>query len=219
MSGYSGVDFSTYRDTTIRRRIMRRMMLQAKESFGDYAALLDKTPGEVEALYNDILINVTAFFRDPQVFKSLAAEVFPEIMKDRKVDNPVRVWVPGCSTGQEPYSLAMALLEFMEKTGKHAPIQIFATDLDMAALQRGREGIYPENIETEVSPERLKRFSRWRTASYRISRNCAISAPLRSRTWRPTRPFHAWTSSAAGTSSFIFRFRCSAASFRRSIIH
>lgn len=170
VSGHSGVDFSTYRDTTIRRRIMRRMMLQAKESFGDYADMLDATPDEVEALYNDILINVTAFFRDPQVFKSLTAEVFPEIMKNRKADSPVRIWVPGCSTGQEAYSLAMALLEFMEKQGQHVPIQIFATDLDLAALQRGREGIYPENIETEVSAERLKRFFTLENGKYRINK-------------------------------------------------
>ena len=110
-------------------------------------------------LYHDILINVTSFFRDPETFEVLKDVVFPEILADKGPTAPIRIWVPGCSTGQEAYSLAMALLEFLEDRPARPPIQIFATDLsDEVALSKARQGVYPANIEAEVSPERLRRF-------------------------------------------------------------
>ncbi|MDI1229257.1 MAG: chemotaxis protein CheB [bacterium] len=167
---HTGADFSSYRDTTIRRRITRRMILAAKDDFADYADFMDTTPGEIDALYNDILINVTSFFRDPDVFKNLKTEVFPEMTKGER-SAPIRIWVPGCSTGQEPYSLAMALFEFMDEKSIHIPIQIFATDLDEDALQKAREGLYLDTIEAEISPERLKRFFTKENGKYRIAKS------------------------------------------------
>jgi two-component system CheB/CheR fusion protein len=166
-----GVDFRAYRDTTIRRRIMRRMVLHTKDNLADYAELLENNPAELEALYQDILINVTSFFREPESFEALKTAVFQEILKNRSSTAPIRIWVPGCSTGQESYSIAMVLVEFLEERGVRAPIQIFATDLsDTVSLQKAREGIYPENIEAEVSPERLRRFFTKEDSKYRINK-------------------------------------------------
>src|SRR5271166_286523 len=153
------VDFSAYRETTVRRRILRRMVLQTKDNLVEYIEYLRKDPTEVEALYQDILINVTSFFREPQAFEVLKQSVFPEFLETKSQDTPIRVWVPGCSTGQEAYSLAIALVEFLEQQPVRPPIQIFATDLsETISLVKAREGVYPENIEAQVSPERLRRF-------------------------------------------------------------
>src|SRR5947207_5378821 len=165
-----GVDFSGYRDTTIRRRIMRRMVLHIKEDLGDYARHLEKDGSELEALYQDILINVTSFFREPETFEALKNSVFPQILQNKPADAPIRIWVPGCSTGQEAYSLVMALLEFLEEKPGRPAIQMFATDLSEPLLQRAREGIYPENIEAEVTPERLLRFFTRQDNQYRVSK-------------------------------------------------
>ncbi len=133
-----GVDFAHYRDTTIRRRMMRRMVLNVKEDLADYALVLEKDRAELDALYHDMLINVTSFFREPATFEALKQSVFPEIVKGKSTEAPVRIWVPGCSTGQEAYSMAMALTEFLDDKPVAPPIQIFATDLsDMVALQTG----------------------------------------------------------------------------------
>src|SRR5581483_6156487 len=105
-----GVDFTAYRDTTLWRRILRRMVLHHKENLGEYFQLLEKDRTELDALYEDILINVTSFFREPESFEALKQIVFPEILKGKTPEMPLRIWVPGCSTGQEAYSLAMALL-------------------------------------------------------------------------------------------------------------
>jgi len=170
----NGVDFSAYRDTTIRRRIQRRMLLHGGEQLAGYVERLKGDRAELDALYHDILINVTRFFREPEVFEALKERVFPDILAARHGDEPIRVWVPGCSTGQEAYTLAMVLLEFLDSassTGQAPPIQIFATDLsDGVALQRARTGLYPESIEAEVSPERLRRFFHKEDSSYRISK-------------------------------------------------
>ena len=166
-----GVDFSLYRDTTIKRRILRRMALHGHSRLGDYARLLDEDRDEVEALYRDLLINVTSFFRDPPAFEALKKEVFPEIVRDKGPHVPVRVWVPGCSTGQEAYSIAIALLEFFDDQPSHPPIQIFATDLsDPPALEKARAGVYPETIEAEVSSERLRRFFHKQDHVYRVQK-------------------------------------------------
>jgi two-component system CheB/CheR fusion protein len=166
------VDFSEYRDTTIRRRILRRLALHGKDSLGDYARRLPTDPAEARALYHDLLVNVTSFFRDPEMFDVLKARVFPTILAQRGADAPWRLWVPGCSTGQETYSLAMALLEFLDDSPGRPRIQIFATDLaDDTALEKARAGIYPESIESEVSPERLKRFFQREDHVYRIDKS------------------------------------------------
>ncbi|MGV2287592.1 chemotaxis protein CheB [Trinickia sp. YCB016] len=165
------VDFSTYRDTTVRRRITRRMVLHSLGSLADYAAQLKIDRIELEALYHDILINVTSFFRDPDAFDAIRKLVLPAIIKSKEPGMPLRIWVPGCSTGQEAYSLAIVVTEFLEKTHwASLPVQIFATDLsDTMSLQQAREGLYPGSIEAEVSPERLSRFFTKDDSHYRVS--------------------------------------------------
>lgn len=165
------VDFSAYRDTTVKRRMTRRMLLHTKETLGDYAKHLERDRVELDALYQDILINVTSFFREPETFEALKTRVFPEIIEGKDPNTPIRVWVPGCSTGQEAYSLAIALSEFLEDKPVRPAIQIFATDLsDTVSLSKAREGIYPENIEAEVAPERLRHFFSKEDSRYRVSK-------------------------------------------------
>jgi two-component system CheB/CheR fusion protein len=164
-----GVDFSQYRKTTIRRRIMRRMVLHPLETLEDYARQLESDRSELEALFEDLLINVTSFFRDPEMFEALADYVFPEILKSKSSGTPFRIWTAGCSTGQEAYSMAMALTEFLEDKSGAPEIQVFATDLsDAGSLAKARAGHYPESIEGELSPERLRRFFRKENGGYRI---------------------------------------------------
>ncbi len=168
----TGVDFSQYRDTTIRRRILRRMALHGESSLAAYAGRLEQDVPEVEALYGDFLINVTSFFRDPALFEALKTSVFPEILKAKPADAPLRLWVPGCSTGQEAYSLAIALWEFFDDKPLRRPFQIFATDLsDPGSLERARAGLYPESIEAELTPERLHRFFKKEDPFYRIDKS------------------------------------------------
>lgn len=158
LHGATGVDFTLYKQSTIRRRMARRMALQRIDTVPAYLAWLEDHPAEVRALHDDILINVTSFFRDPEVFEVLKERVFPQIVKDRSPDGAVRIWVPGCSTGEEAYSLAIALLEFFEDHRSTRPAQIFGTDVSEAAVERARHGVYDASIEAEVSPERLRRF-------------------------------------------------------------
>ena len=168
----AGVDFSHYRDTTIRRRILRRMALHDESSLASYAGRLEQDGSEVEALYRDLLINVTSFFRDPALFEALKTSVFPEILEAKPADAPLRLWVPGCSTGQEPYSLAIVLWEFFDDKPLRRPFQIFATDLsDPGSLACARLGLYPESIEAELTPERLHRFFKKEDRLYRINKS------------------------------------------------
>jgi two-component system CheB/CheR fusion protein len=168
----SGVDFGQYRDTTIKRRTARRMLLRGFKSPRDYAQFLVRDPAEADALYRDVLINVTSFFREPKMFDELKQTVFPVLLRNRSEAEAIRLWVPGCSTGQEAYSLAIALLEFLDAANVKRDIQIFGTDLgDPMALDRARSGVYPQNIESEVSPERLKRFFTRTEGAYRIQKS------------------------------------------------
>lgn len=153
-----GVDFSSYKRTTIMRRVNRRMLLHKIEGMDKYVAYLRGNPSEIETLYQDILINVTSFFREPKAFDALTKSVFPSIVKKAAGDVPVRIWAPACSTGEEAYSLAIALIEYMDKNKISRPVQLFATDIDDIAVEKARKGIYPENISRDVSPERLRRF-------------------------------------------------------------
>ena len=152
------VDFTLYKANTIRRRIERRMVLNKSKDMKAYAKLLSSKPDEVRALYADLLINVTSFFRDPKAYKSLTTDVFPKLMKGRSAGVPIRVWSPGCATGEEVYSLAISFLEFLGEKASEIPIQIFGTDISEQAIQKARLGEYPETISREVSRERLNRF-------------------------------------------------------------
>ncbi|AUX40836.1 chemotaxis protein CheR [Sorangium cellulosum] len=154
----TGVDFSHYKKSTLKRRIQRRMTLHRLATLQEYLDHLQADPAEVEELYQDLLIRVTAFFRDPGAFAALKTHVFPVLMHRRPPDSPVRIWVPGCSTGEEVYSLAISLLEFLEADAEDHLIQIFGTDLSEAAIHWARDGIYVESISIDVSPSRLRRF-------------------------------------------------------------
>ena len=174
-----GVDFSRYKKNTIHRRITRRMLLHKLQTVGEYAGLLRSSIGEVEALYQDILIGVTCFFRDPDAFQALKATVFPAIVQGRSRSEPVRIWVAGCSTGEEAYSIAMAFTEFMEESDHRPALQVFATDLNGLSIERARAAVYPRSIEQDVTPERLRRFFVEVEGSYRVIkqvRDCCIFA-------------------------------------------
>ncbi|MCK9374814.1 MAG: PAS domain-containing protein [Syntrophobacterales bacterium] len=154
---HTGVDFTFYKHSTIKRRTLRRLALLKIEALRDYLAYLQEHPDEVSALYTDILINVTSFFRDPDIFDELKHSVFPALLQDRPLEAPIRIWVPGCSTGEEVYSLAIALLEFFAESGREAPWQIFGTDIDNAAIDLARAGKFGEHVLENVSPQRLGR--------------------------------------------------------------
>jgi two-component system CheB/CheR fusion protein len=168
---FSKVDFIHYKTATIRRRILRRMNINRIVDLRDYVKLLHRNPQEVEALYRDVLINVTSFFRNPDVFDSLHAVVYPKILGDRSPNDPVRVWVPGCSTGEETYSHAISLVETLSELRVEVPIQIFGTDLSENAIQKARAGVYKENIANEVSEVRLRRFFHKVPGGYQISKS------------------------------------------------
>jgi two-component system CheB/CheR fusion protein len=165
------VDFVDYKMATIRRRILRRININHIEDLRDYVKLLHRNPQEVEALYRDVLINVTSFFRNPDVFDSIHGIVYPKILGDRQHSDPVRVWVPGCSTGEETYSHAISLVETLSELRIEVPIQIFGTDLSESAIQKARTGIYKENIANEVSEVRLRRFFHKVPGGYQISKS------------------------------------------------
>jgi two-component system CheB/CheR fusion protein len=152
------VDFSYYKLNTVMRRIERRMVLHKMEDLKEYSEFLSQRPEEVKALFNDILIHVTEFFRDPEAFQALKEEAFPKLMETRTPGVPIRVWVPGCSTGEEVYSVAISLLEFLGDKVSHTPIQIFASDISEQAIQKARIAEYPEAIVRHVSPERRSRY-------------------------------------------------------------
>jgi two-component system, chemotaxis family, CheB/CheR fusion protein len=167
----TGVDFTHYRQTTILRRIHRRMVVHKIDKIEDYVKYLRTNSAEIKALYQDMLINVTSFFRNPAVFDALKAKVFPKILKNRPTDSAVRVWTPGCASGEETYSLAIALLEFLGDRTSEVPIQLFGTDVSETSIARARSGHYPQNIEGDVSADRLRRFFTKVANGYRISKS------------------------------------------------
>jgi two-component system CheB/CheR fusion protein len=163
------VDFSGYKSPTIGRRIQRRMALRKIEKLKDYVPLLHREREEVNALYHDLLINVTSFFRNPEAFESLKHVVYPAILQARgPFSGPIRIWVPGCSTGEETYSHAISLAEYLAEERADIPIQVFGTDLSESAILRARAGIYKENIEADVPPLRLRRFFHRADGGYQI---------------------------------------------------
>jgi two-component system, chemotaxis family, CheB/CheR fusion protein len=166
-----GVDFGLYKQNTIERRIARRMALHKIGGMAEYQTLLAADAHELRSLYNDLLIGVTNFFRDAEPFDALKEVVFPRLFENRPSDVPVRIWVAGCSTGEEAYSIAIALLEYLGDRAGAYRIQIFATDVDDSALARARAGAYPPNIELDVSAKRLRRFFTRTDKGYQVVRN------------------------------------------------
>ena len=176
----TGNDFSCYKPKTLRRRVERRMALHKIETISTYHRFLEENPAEIKRLFQELLIGVTQFFRDPAAFNALREKVVPNILKQKTDGTPVRIWVPGCSTGEEPLSLAMLFTEEMEKNDKHTGIQIFATDIDPDAIERARKAEYPEAIVSDVSKERLKRFFTRKESTYKVNseiREMVVYAP------------------------------------------
>lgn len=164
-------DFTLYKPGTLRRRIERRRVMMAGEpnDMAHYLDVLRSDDAELERLAKDLLINVTSFFRDPQVFGLLADKIMPDLIQGRAPDQPLRIWVAGCSTGEETYSLAILVREAEAKAGRDIKLQVFASDLDAEAVAAARDGYYPETIEADVSPERLARFFTKEEHGYRVS--------------------------------------------------
>jgi two-component system CheB/CheR fusion protein len=166
----TGLDFTSYKRTTIRRRIARRMTLHRFTAIENYIAFLQKTPAEVDALSQDLLIKVTTFFRDAEAFDALRKKIFPALLKHKKRDDTVRIWIPGCSTGEEVYSIGITLIETVAETAPGLHCQIFATDISEAAVDRARSGFYTDNIRQDISPERLKKYFTKTAEGYRIGK-------------------------------------------------
>jgi two-component system CheB/CheR fusion protein len=158
MRNASGVDFESYKHSTIRRRLERRLFFHGLKDLPAYLELLKREPAEVDALCEEALIHVTGFFRDPEAFDALRTHAFPKLCERRPRDAAIRVWVPGCSTGEEVYSIAICLLEFLAEQKFAFPIKIFGTDLSASIIEKARSARYPASIEAEVSASRLERF-------------------------------------------------------------
>jgi two-component system CheB/CheR fusion protein len=165
-----GVDFAAYKQSTIERRIQRRMALHKLDRLEDYLKYVQATGGELNVLYSDLLIAVTRFFRDEEPFEALKSLVFPRLLENRNRELPIRIWVPGCATGEEAFSIAINLLEYLEERASNYKIQIFATDIEEQSLARARLAVYPQNIEVDVAPERLQRFFTRSEKGYQVRR-------------------------------------------------
>jgi two-component system CheB/CheR fusion protein len=173
----TGVDFAEYKQSTLQRRIKRRMVLHRLENLEDYLAYIKDNPNEMDELYRDVLINVTGFFRDPEAFEALRNVVFPTLLQDRPSEaGPLRFWVSGCSTGEEAYSIAMVLTEYLwdharKSSAPAKAVQIFATDISDTALDRARIGLYSEAAISDISPERLKRFFMKQSNGFQVNKS------------------------------------------------
>ncbi|EAR21039.1 PAS domain S-box protein [Nitrococcus mobilis] len=166
---HAGIDFSLYRASTIQRRISRRLVLNTQNTLEEYARFLRGNAQELDALYSDMLVSVTGFFRDAKTFDTLQHEILPKLLR-QPGDDPLRVWVLGCSTGQEAYSLAIAYVEAAEQAPRLRKLQIFATDLNDALLDKARQGLYARSLTQDITPERLQRFFVEEENGYRISK-------------------------------------------------
>ena len=154
----TGVDFTYYKHSTLKRRIKRRMAVRGIEALEEYSRDLERNREEANALCESFFITVTAFFREPAVFEELKKRVFPALVENRGREDPIRIWVPGCSTGEEAYSIAICLTEFLEEAGVTFPFEVFATDISETAIQKARAGTYTGAALAHVSPQRLARF-------------------------------------------------------------
>ncbi len=166
----TGHDFSNYKRATVLRRIERRINVRNLPSLLAYSVFLNETPEEAQALLKDLLISVTNFFRDKEAFYYLETNIIPRLIQNKKKDEPLRVWVAGCATGEEAYSVAMLLIEKMEGKKELSQVQIFATDIDETALATARDGFYTLNDAADVSPDRLRRFFTPESEGYRVKR-------------------------------------------------
>lgn len=173
------IDLTQYKLTTVRRRVERRMRLCRMASMAAYAAFLRTSAEGLKALHDDLFIHVTQFFRDPESFRALSALVFPALFKERAPQDPIRVWVPGCSTGEEAYSLAMALMESMEARRVHVKLQIFATDISEATIAQARHAVYAEDLVSPVGAAKVARFFEKVDGGYKVKKElrdaCIIS--------------------------------------------
>ena len=167
----TGVDFAHHRQTTILRRLQRRLVVHKMSKLQDYVRYIQTNPAEIKAVYQDMLINVTSFFRNARLFEVLKSDVFPKLVKNRTSDSPLRIWTPGCASGEETYSIAIAFLESLGEKSAQVPIQLFGTDVSEASIARARNGAYPGNFQGDVSAERLRRFFTRVDGQYRISKN------------------------------------------------
>jgi two-component system CheB/CheR fusion protein len=166
----TGHDFSLYKKSTIARRIERRMVLNHIEDMAVYARFLKQNANEVHCLFSDMLINVTSFFRNAEAFVTLKQHILPPLLADKPADSVFRVWVAGCSTGEEAYSIAIVLRELMDEMHKDFKVQIYATDLDENVINRARSGNYPTGIMPDVGPDRLLRFFIRNESGYKIKK-------------------------------------------------
>ena len=154
----NNVDFGQYKMNTIKRRILHRMQIKQCETIKEYVDLLDNTKEEIDLLYQDLFINVTDFFRDPESFNHLKENIFPQLLQAKSKNNPLRIWTVACATGEEAFSIAMLLFEIQDSQEEKIPFQIFASDLSIEAINQARKGEYSESQISNVSPERLQRF-------------------------------------------------------------
>ena len=168
LSRRTDTDFSAYKPTTLKRRIGRRMMLAHIDSLAGYLTYLSEQQAEVETLYQDVLIGVTSFFRDPATWETLAREFLPRLVATKAAGSPIRIWVPGCSTGEEVYSLAICVLEFLAARSLSTPLQLFGTDLNAQAIAYARAGLYPPGALGVLSPARLDAFFHPAGGSFQI---------------------------------------------------
>jgi two-component system, chemotaxis family, CheB/CheR fusion protein len=166
----TGHDFSNYKESTIARRIVRRMALHRLATTKDYVKFVRANPQELDQLFKELLIGVTSFFRDPEGFDALLGRALPRAIAEKPSDYVMRGWIAGCSTGEEAYTIAILLREYMESANAHVGVQLFATDLDPEAIDFARPGIYPEAITTDVSPKRLERYFTHQDRHYRVKK-------------------------------------------------
>ena len=164
----TGHDFAAYKKTTLLRRLERRLQSRQRASVEEYLQLLRSDPQEVFSLQKELLIGVTRFFRDPEVFQALREQVLPALCGERNQADPIRIWVPACSTGEEAYSLAILFREEAERQAVSAPISLFATDIDGRAVDAARRGVYPRHVEQQISPEHLGRYFIADGGEYRV---------------------------------------------------
>ncbi|MFZ0390420.1 MAG: CheR family methyltransferase [Calditrichia bacterium] len=169
LTAKSGYDFSNYKRNTIIRRIRRRMSIHQIESMNRYLHYVQENPHEINGLFKELLISVTNFFRDPEAFQIIKDDVFPELFDDKPEGYKIRIWVPGVATGEEAYSIAMVLKEYMEENQKDFDVQIFATDIDEDSVETARAGVYPSSISQDVSESRLKQFFEKDGNAFRIN--------------------------------------------------
>jgi len=164
----TGHDFSKYKRKTIRRRIERRMAVHQISKINEYIKLLQKNSDEVRALFRDMIITVTNFFRDPEAFKALKEKAVTDIVRNKNINSNIRIWIPGCATGEEAYSIAIVFAEVMDELKKKLNIQIFATDIDSKTISTARYGEYPDSIAADISNQRLKKFFTQSDSTYKV---------------------------------------------------